>query len=185
MGLLKCPCYIRQYLYLLTQRARANPCNRDQPYGSFVFRLNTASCFRMSQQKRATLNHAKDAVHRTTPRSWLVESSHTKKPNTSRPKLPNAAPAASAPAAVRPRFFPFLPVCSFFLASCFSIRVAAAGKIDGNARNNPPITGPNWIPITPAIAVTTPPNPNLRRNSRAVVCDRPEKLTEIFTDAPI
>src|ERR1700739_4072539 len=43
--------------------------------------------------------------------------------------------------------------------------VALAGKIAGNARNNPPKTGPKYFARRPAITVTAPPNANRAASS--------------------
>jgi len=52
------------------------------------------------------------------------------------------------------------PFFSFFCFSRFSISVALAGKIAGNARKSPPTAAPNCLAMTPAMAVTSPPKTN-------------------------
>jgi hypothetical protein len=74
--------------------------------------------------------------------------------------LPIAEPAASRLAACRPRFAPSSLYFSSSCFSCFSITVVLAGKIAGNARNGPPIAGPNSLAMTPAMAVINPPKTN-------------------------
>jgi hypothetical protein len=49
------------------------------------------------------------------------------------PTLPSAAPYASSPAACLPRLVLSIPAFCFFCRSCFSMSVALAGKIAGNA----------------------------------------------------
>ena len=85
---------------------------------------------------------------------------HTTSAKANNPRLPMAAPVASIPAAFRPRTAPCKPARSFFCRSCFSIKVMLAGRIAGNARNNPPIPGPNFFAIMPVSAVTIPPAKN-------------------------
>src|SRR5215472_12273965 len=51
-------------------------------------------------------------------------------------------PRASRAAASRPRVVFAIPALLFFSSSCFSRRVALAGKSAGKARNKPPNTGP-------------------------------------------
>ncbi len=69
-------------------------------------------------------------------------------------------PAASILAAFLPLAAPLSPCDSFFPFSCFSMRVALAGKIAGNAKNKPPMPGPNFWAIIPAKAVINPPKRN-------------------------
>jgi len=105
---------------------------------------------------------------------------HTSIPNPARPMLPIAAPAASALTASAARFGLFIPACSFRSLSCFSISVALAGKIAGNAKNNPPTTGPYSFAINPAVVVINPPNTNRTAYSYHFVLVRAEGLIWIF-----
>src|SRR6267143_1001995 len=89
--------------------------------------------------------------------------------NAMRPILPIAAPAASRPAASLPRIVLSRRVAVFFCFSCFSTRVALAGKIAGNARNKPSTPGPHLLAINPAATVMAPPNANLRAYSYHLV----------------
>jgi len=86
---------------------------------------------------------------------------HAISANMTSPMLPMAAPAASTEAACLARRMPFNPWRRFLSRSFFSISVALAGNIAGNARNKPPRAGPNSFAITPAAAVISPPKKNL------------------------
>lgn len=105
---------------------------------------------------------------------------HTTAPKTIKPKLPIAAPAASTLTASAARLVPLNPLRSLASFSCFSIKVALAGKIAGNAKKRPPITGPNSFAITPAPAVISPPNRNRTAYSYHLVSLREERLIWIF-----
>jgi hypothetical protein len=59
----------------------------------------------------------------------------------------------------------FSPLFSFRSRSCFSISVALAKKIAGTARNNPPTTGPQTFPATPAATVARPPRKKRKMSS--------------------
>src|SRR5258707_6738385 len=107
-------------------------------------------------------------------------SRHTATANAMRPTLPIAAPAASRPAASLPRIVPSSPCCCFFCFSCFSTKVALAGKIAGNARNKPPTPGPHFLAINPAATVMDPPNASLRAYSYHLVFPRAERSRLIF-----
>jgi hypothetical protein len=78
------------------------------------------------------------------------------------PTLPSAAPYASSPAACLPRLVLSIPAFCFFCRSCFSMSVALAGKIAGNARRKPPTTEPCCLATSPARTVAPP-----KRNRRA------------------
>ncbi len=99
--------------------------------------------------------------------------------NANSPRLPKAAPAASTPAAFRPRTVPCSPACSFFSLSCFSINVAPAGKMAGNARKIPPTTGPYFRAISPAPAVINPPATKRVTTSYHRVSCRPDRSISI------
>jgi hypothetical protein len=75
----------------------------------------------------------------------------------------------------------FLPGVFFFCFSCFSINVAAAGKMAGNARKSPPISGPKRLATIPANAVTVPPKTNRTTYSYQRDCPRPVVSSLIFT----
>src|SRR6266851_5055441 len=59
--------------------------------------------------------------------------------------LPIDAPAAATLTAWAARFVPLSPRRAFLSRSWFSMSVALAGKMAGNARNSPPISGPNFF----------------------------------------
>ena len=115
---------------------------------------------RVHHARVAAANHTKVA-RRKTPivASRGKHSQHTRAKPAS-PMQPMAAPAASTPATVRPRIVPSRPALALCLRSCASTRLAPAGKIAGNARNNPPISGPKRLEISPAVMHTPPPNRN-------------------------
>ena len=79
------------------------------------------------------------------------------RPKAASPKLPSAAPAASSTTASMPRRAPGRPAFSLRSRTCFSIRVALAGKIAGKARKRPPITGPKRAAMSPANTVANWP----------------------------
>ena len=56
--------------------------------------------------------------------------------------MPSAVPAASTLTAERPRLVPSRPICCLRCISCFSMRVAVAGKMAGKARKSPAMEGP-------------------------------------------
>src|SRR5579864_2676943 len=99
---------------------------------------------------------------------------HTRNAKIRSPRLPIAAPAASTLAASLPRAVALSPCSCFFSFSCFSISVALAGKIAGNARNKPPMPGPYFLAISPAMAVMRPPKKNRTASSCQLVCRRTE-----------
>jgi|ERR1700758_4164501 hypothetical protein len=86
--------------------------------------------------------------------------------------LPIEEPTASSPAARRPRVVSCASPRSPLFPSCFSTRVALAGKIAGNARKTPPATGPHFIAINPVATVTQPPMKNRRAYSEGFVLRR-------------
>ncbi len=129
-------------------------------------------CWRTSHVSTATRNHASVALPRTMADGRLGIHNQTTTANAARPTLPIAAPAASTPAAVRPLILPCSPACSFSCRSCFSRRVAVAGKMAGNAKNSPPIPGPQRFAIMPVRTVTRPPN-----RKRTAYSDHFERLS--------
>ena len=108
---------------------------------------------------------------------------HVEIANPASPEQPIAAPAASTPAARRPRTSPLTPACRFFRRCCFSIRDAPAGNMAGNARNSPPTPGPNFSAISPASSVTAPPNTKRVAYSLHVVVRMGSRLS--FTIIPL
>lgn len=135
--------------------------------------------FRISQTPNAAADQAIMAVGKISNALWLGRNRQTNKAKTSNPMLPIADPAESTLAAFLPRVIPLSPALLFFCFSCFSTRVALAGKIAGNARKSPPITGPNFLATTPAAAVINPP----RTNRTAYSCHfvRPRDEVSIST----
>ena len=109
------------------------------------------------QVLRQIANQANVANSKVIPIEWLGSSFQTTTANVTKPRHPTAVPAASTPAVALARLVPSSPARRFFCFSCFSMSVALAGKIAGNARKSPPISGPNCLPIAPAIAVINPP----------------------------
>ena len=112
----------------------------------------------------ATPSHKADA-RRSAPAGDRTIINQMTRPKATRPRLPSAAPAASSAAASLPRRFPVRPALSFRSLTCFSIKVALAGKIAGKARNSPPTIGPKRAAMSPAITVIAPPSRNRRRYS--------------------
>ena len=136
--------------------------------------------WRSSQISTETVTQARLAPVSTSQAGWLGIARQTSTAKTPRPMLPIADPAASTLTAFAARCVPVIPARSFFCFSCFSIRVALAGNIAGNAKNSPPTTGPNAFAMIPADAVTSPPNKNRTAYSCHFVSARTEKLTLIF-----
>jgi hypothetical protein len=126
-----------------------------------------------------TISHASVAPGSTIQALNLGRSCQTSKAKANSPMLPTAEPAASTPTACRARLRPSKPSFSFFRLSCFSMSVALAGKIAGNARNSPPGPGPHSFAIIPAIAVTNPPPTNRTAYSYHLVCPKTEVSTLI------
>jgi hypothetical protein len=62
--------------------------------------------------------------------------------------------------AALPREVPSKPASCFFCLSCFSINVAPAGKMAGNARKRPAIPGPYRLARRPVRTVMMPPHTN-------------------------
>src|SRR5579859_329227 len=114
----------------------------------------------LAQTEMATTIHASVAAPSTAQLEWSGSHFQTSKAKASRPTVPMAVPAASTPAASLPRLAPCNPLRCFFRFSFFSSKVAAAGKIAGKARNNPPTCGPSFLAMIPVIAVIRPPKRN-------------------------
>src|SRR6201996_922840 len=66
-----------------------------------------------------------------------------------------------------------------FIGTCFSTSVGVAGKIAGNARNKPPITGPYDFAIIPVATVAKPPNRKRKTISYHLVRRRADNLNLI------
>jgi len=118
---------------------------------------------------------------RTAEGRQIGSNFQTRKPNKASPRLPKAAPAASSAAAWRPRIEREIPARSFFSFSCFSTRVALAGNIAGNARNNPPKAGPKRLASRPAITVMAPPTRKRTAYSYHLVLRNAEKSKDTLT----
>jgi hypothetical protein len=112
---------------------------------------------------------------RTKDAGWLGSARQTTQAKAPRPMLPIAEPVASKLTDSAARRL-------FFCLSCFSISVALAGKIAGNAKNRPPMTGPSAFAIIPAIAVTKPPNRNRTAYSYHLVSEKAERLNWTFME---
>jgi len=126
-----------------------------------------------------TVSQAAVAAMSTIHVLWPGKNCQTNRAKANSPMLPIAEPAASMLAASRPRSVPCSPFFSFFCFSCFSISVALAGKIAGNAKNSPPMLGPNLLAMMPATAVISPPKRNRTAYSYHFVCPRTERSTLI------
>src|SRR3984957_13730526 len=83
---------------------------------------------------------------------------------------------ARTTASVAPRRATGRPAFSLRSRTCFSIKVALAGKIAVKARNRPPMTGPRRAAIRPATTVIAPPSTNLARYPYQRVLRRAEAL---------
>jgi hypothetical protein len=116
--------------------------------------------FRICHAATETASHRRVAPPKTIHARSLGMNRETTNAKTNKPTLPIDEPAASTLAALLPRFTPLSPRDFFFFVSCFSMRVALAGKIAGKAKNKPPTPGPNFRAIIPARAVINPPKRN-------------------------
>jgi len=94
---------------------------------------------------------------------------------------PIEEPTASSPAAQRPRVVSCASPGSRRFPSCFSTRVALAGKIAGKARKSPPTTGPHFIAINPVATVTQPPMKTRRAYSEGFALRRASRWRLINT----
>src|SRR5262249_55744774 len=74
-----------------------------------------------------------------------------------------------------PRAVCLIPALRFRSRSCFSMRVAPAGKTAGNAKNSPPMVGPYALAIRPANTVMIPPKKNRTAYSYHFVLRRADK----------
>ena len=110
------------------------------------------------QMRIDNASHTATAVSKHSKAFHRVSSRQTTMAKQARPRLPIQAPRASRAVAFRPRSLSVIPERCFFSVSCFSTRVALAGKMAGNARNRPPKTGPYRLARSPAAAVIAPPN---------------------------
>jgi hypothetical protein len=132
--------------------------------------------FQDHQIATATSAHNTVAPGMTASRLCSGSSFQTNIAKAIRPMLDIAAPAASAPAACLPRYFPLRPFSRLRSRSCFSTRVLLAARIAGNARNNPPKLGLIRFAIKPAPAVTSPPRANRITYSYHLVRFNPDVL---------
>jgi len=155
-----------------------HPCPRPMPTKPRVgglHRLNPRSARRSSylrichfhkrtllrrQSAIVTTSHNVRPPRRASPAFHEGNVLHTTIAKQTKPRLPKADPFASSAAAFRPRTLSMMPDFRFFRVSCFSTKVALAGKIAGNAKNKPPNTGPACFAMTPADTVTAPPRRN-------------------------
>ena len=122
--------------------------------------IEVYSPFRICHAATETPSHRSVALPRTIHARSLGMNCQTTNAKTNKPMLPIDEPAASTLAALLPRATPLSPADSFFCFSCFSMRVALAGKMAGKAKNKPPMPGPNVRAIMPAKAVINPPKRN-------------------------
>lgn len=144
-------------------------------FNDFNFRIDPGYIrLRSCHSKRETASQITVAPISTRQGLWLTKYRLTTRAKMKRPILPMEAPAASIAAAFFPRAAPCKPARPFFCFSCFSIRVAPAGKIAGKAKKSPPTPGPNSFAIMPAPAVINPPKRNRTPNSYQRVFFRAE-----------
>lgn len=99
-------------------------------------------CRLTNHRPKAITNQASVAIVIANVALWTLSSELEVTANPIKPTQPKAAPAESMLAASRPRRAPFAPIFRFFSFSWLSMRLAAVGKIAGNARNSPPMAGP-------------------------------------------
>jgi len=144
-----------------------------------VLAVTTYNAFRICQTATEVASHSSVAPARTIHGGSLCKNCETASAKTSNPMLPMDDPAASTLAAFLPRAVPWSPRDFFSSFSCFSMSVALAGKIAGNAKNNPPIPGPNFLAIIPAKAVMIPPNRNRTAYSYHFPCRMVDRSTWI------
>jgi len=148
-------------------------------------RSNPRIVLRSYQRTTETMSHTRVAPASTSQAGWRARNCHTIIAKTANPTLPIVAPRASRHAAFRPRIAPSMPARCFFSFSWFSTSVALAGKIAGNAKNNPPIPGPNVFAIIPVVTVMRPPKMKRTIYSCHFVCLKAAKQTFTLIVSPI
>jgi hypothetical protein len=140
------------------------------PYAYLALQMAMFADLDLSRQSKTdVMSHAAEARARETTLP-LEARDHTTKPNAPSPTLPKPAPAASRAAASVPRRSPSSPAWRFRSRSCFSISVALAQKIAGNARNRPPTAGPKYFATSPATTVANPPSTKRKTLSCQLLC---------------
>jgi hypothetical protein len=169
------PAGIRDPVATVTDVEGERGCLSNRVCGSECIRRNPR---RIHQAATATKAQAAVAPKKAMA-TWVGTTSQITAPNAASPKLPRAAPAASSAAASLPRWVPRSPAFSLRWRSCFSTRVALAGKIAGKARKSPPATGPNSLAMSPASIVVTPPSNNRTAYSCHRVSRRLDSLTRM------
>src|SRR6185312_9773366 len=124
------------------------------------------------QNNHPTVIHATHAKQSTTANPCDGTSRQTTKANAANPIAPMLAPVASTEASAAADFAPCF-LCSHSRSIlCFSTSEMLAGKIPGNARKRPPMTGPNQTATREATTVTVPPKMKRQRYSRGRVSFR-------------
>lgn len=98
--------------------------------------------FRMVQSRYDSDAQPRTAAPMTATAPCRGRNCQTTRAKAARPQQPRTAPEASMLAANLPRNVPSTPISALRRFSLFSIMVALAGKIAGNARKRPPIPGP-------------------------------------------
>ena len=97
--------------------------------------LRTRQCLRRRQIRTEIAAHTTSAAKSAIAPFDMGRSFHAISAKPTSPMLPMTAPRASRAAASRPRAVFAMPALFFLSRSCFSSRVALAGKSAGKARN--------------------------------------------------
>jgi hypothetical protein len=113
----------------------------------------------------ATRNQVTVASSKATVSPRRGNTSQATRAKAARPPPPRAAPAASCATASRARPRGSTPLRRAASLSCFSSKVALAGKITGKARKSPATTGPKCRAIRPVATLTSPPSTKRTRSS--------------------
>ncbi len=144
----------------------------DSSYtGADIDTLNGAYILsRIHQNRHDTAIHIPPDVSNMDGKLCVGSPCHSTTAKPIRPSVPMDAPVASTLACPRADQVPTLPSAFSRNVLCFSTRLTPAGKIPGNARNKPPITGPKRSATKPARTVTSPPKTNRDTYSVGLVC---------------
>ena len=173
---------LRAIFLLLSEEVDHQAAHLIQRCGSEAYR-HVQIHRRMDHKNTETTNQAAKPTSKAS-HAERGASSQIAVPKARSPKLPRAAPAASRAAASLPRRAPRSPAFSLRWRSCFSMSVALAQKIAGNARNKPPVSGPNAFAIAPVATVAKPPSTKRMRYSCQRVSRSAEGCIRIFMALP-